>query len=363
MEKIRFTGRDKKDFFPVLRKRVDAYFRENGITRHANGMMIFKIVFFLCSLAGIWALLVFGGFGTLANMGLWIALGAFTAFVGVNISHDAIHGAISGKAWVNKFLGYTLNLAGANAYLWSIMHNKVHHPYTNIRDFDEDIEATSLLRLHPHAKRRGIHRFQHLYALFVYGLTSLSWVFIKDYRKISQEKIGSYKTPSHPAIEYVILFISKAVYYTLFLVLPLVMLEQSWWLILIGFFLMHFVEGILLAVIITLSHVVEGVEFPVPDNKGEIENSWAVHQMHTTADYARKSAMVGFFTGGLNFHIEHHLFPSICHIHHAHISRIVKQTAEEFGIPYMEFKTVFGALGSHLRFLERLGNSDQPLAA
>ena len=287
-------------------------------------------------------------------------VGLFTAFVGVNISHDAIHGAISKQKNVNKLLGYTLNLVGANAYLWSIMHNKSHHTYTNIQDFDEDIDASSLLRLSPHQKLKKIHRYQHIYGLFLYMLTSLSWVFIKDYRKILQDKIGKYDTSTHPKSEYFILFFSKLVYYTLFLVLPLLLLNMPWWLILIGFISMHFVEGFTLATIITLSHVVEGTQFPKPNQNGIIDNVWAVHQLHTTTNYAINNPIVTFFCGGLNFHIEHHLFPHICHVHHPALSKIVKKTAKEYGIPYMELPTVASAMISHLKFLKKYGMQENP---
>ena len=163
---------------------------------------------------------------------------------------------------------------------------------------------------------------------------------------------------NHPASEFIIMILFKAIYYSLFLVIPLIVIDFLWWQILIGFFLMHFVEGISLALIIQLSHLVENVEFPLPDENGNMENTWAVHQMKTTADYACNNWLVSFLFGGLNFHIEHHLFQNTCHVHHKPLSVIVKQTAEEYDIPYYEFATLGQALGSHIKFLKRNGRED-----
>ena len=159
--------------------------------------------------------------------------------------------------------------------------------------------------------------------------------------------------------EYFNLFFFKALYYTIFLILPLVFLEFAWWHIILGFVSMHFVEGFMLAIIIQMAHLVETIEFPVPNNNNEIENSWAIHQLHTTADFARNNPLVSFFFGGLNFHIEHHLFQRICHVHHRPISHILKRTAMDFSLPYHEIPSLSGALVSHLKFLKSMGSSTQ----
>lgn len=361
INEINFVNPEQAGYFSTLRKRVDSYFANNSISKFGNGFMAFKIFFFLSGLAGSYLLLILAHFSFPITLILWILVGFFTAFTGVNIGHDAIHGSISKNKNVNKLFGYTFNLAGANAYLWSIMHNKSHHTHTNIQGFDEDLDVSPLLRLSPHQKLRKIHRYQHWYGMFLYTLTSLSWVFIKDYRKIAQNKIGNYDTSSHPVSEHFILFFSKLVYYILFLMLPFLLLDMPWWLILIGFLSMHFVEGFTLAIIITLSHVVEGPQFPMPDQDGNIHNAWAVHQMYTTTDYARKKPLTTFFCGGLNFHIEHHLFPHICHVHYPALSTIVEKTAKEFNIPYMELPSMGSAMVSHLKFLKKFGRQENPL--
>lgn len=356
--KINFANVGKSEFYTIVKERVNNYFELKGISPYANSFMIFKIVFFLAGLVGTYLFIILGNPSLPVLYSLWIILGMFTAFVGVNIGHDALHGAISSNQKINNILGHLFDVAGANSYIWDITHNKIHHTYTNIQDIDEDISTSPLIRMSPHQELRKIHRYQHWYTFFLYCLTSLSWVFIKDYKRFFQRQIGSFKVKKPQAYQYFNLFFFKAFYYVVFLIIPLVIIDFAWWHIMIGFLLMHFIEGFLLAIIIQMAHLVEGVEFPLANENGDIENSWAVHQLRTTADFARNNPIVSFFFGGLNFHIEHHLFQRVCHVHHRQISHIVKRTAIEFKIPYHEFSTLGDAVNSHLKFLKRMGRNE-----
>ncbi|WP_317239170.1 acyl-CoA desaturase [Hymenobacter sp. 5516J-16] len=233
----------------------------------------------------------------------------------------------------------------------------MHHTYTNIPGHDEDIEvAPGLVRLSEDEPVRPWQRFQHFYAFALYGLASLSWVLRKDYVKFFQAKIGEH-VANHPRKEYVNLFLYKALYYVLFIVLPLVFLPITWWQFLLGFLTMHFVEGLVLGLVFQLAHVVEGTAFPLPDAQGEMQEAWAVHQLQTTANFSPTSKLASFFCGGLNRQIEHHLFPRICHIHYPALSVIVRNTAQEFGLPYLENASFWGALQSHYRILYKLGRA------
>jgi linoleoyl-CoA desaturase len=354
--KVRFVDNQKSEFFATVKKRVDNYFKENNLSKNANGAMWAKTIFFLSGTAILYLLILSNQFSPAVMLVLAILLGMFAAFSAFNVGHDSIHGAYSSNPKVNKLLGHTFNILGANAYVWSITHNVVHHTFTNIPGHDEDIEvAPGLIRLSPEEKINKIQRYQHLYAFLLYGLASLSWVFRKDYKKFFQKKIGNYDNSKYPKIELFNLFFFKAVYYTLFIVLPLVVLDISWWQFVIGFVAMHLAEGLVLGLVFQLAHVVEGTDFPMPNEKGNIEEAWAIHQMRTTANFARKSTLANILCGGLNFQIEHHLFPRICHIHYRPISDIVKSTAEEFNLPYIESETFGGALVSHYRMLKKFG--------
>jgi linoleoyl-CoA desaturase len=355
-QKIKFVDVRKSTFFATARGRVDAYFRENGISKHANGAMWAKTAFFLGGFVLLYALIISNQFGPWTMLGLAVGLGIFSAFVGFNVSHDAIHGSFSSSKMVNNLLSHTFYLLGANPYVWSISHNIVHHTYTNIPHHDEDIEiARGLVRVDPEEPVNKIQRYQHLYAFALYGLASLSWVFRKDYKKFFQTRIGGHDAVQHPPIEYFNLFFYKALYYFLFIALPLLVLDVTWWQFLIGFVTMHVAEGLVIGLVFQLAHVVEGAHFPTPNETGHVEEAWAVHQLQTTANFSRRSALANFLCGGLNLQIEHHLFPKVCHIHYAAISDIVAQTAREHNLPYLENKNFFTALQSHYRLLRQLG--------
>lgn len=320
--------------------------------------MVWKTVFYLTSFVSLYFLILFEVFPIYVTLVLAIALGINMSMIGFNICHDAIHGSYSNNASVNKALGFIFNIIGANVYVWNITHNKIHHTYTNIIGHDGDLDvAPGMVRVSPEEAYKPIHKYQHIYAFFLYSLASLSWFFRKDYVKFFQKQVGSHVN-NHPKIEYFNLFFYKIVYYTLFIVIPLVVMEITWWQFLIGFLMMNFAEGLVLALVFQLAHLVQDTEMPNPKPNEDIAESWAEHQMRTTANFARKSSLAAFTCGGLNFQVEHHLFPKVCHIHYPAISEIVRETALEHGLPYNENETFFSALQSHYRFLKIAGQPD-----
>ena len=359
MANLRFVCKERSSFYRTVTKRVNDYFKENNISKYGNGTMYLKSFLFVGGTAAIYALIISEIFSPWVMFGLAIILGCFKAFIGFNVCHDAIHGSYSKNKVVNKFFGLVFNVIGANDYVWKITHNLVHHTYTNIPGHDEDIDvAPGLVRLSPGEEWKKHMRYQHIYAFPLYGLASLSWVFRKDFKKFFQKHIGQVDNTKHEPIEYFNLFFFKAVYYTLFIVVPLLVMDITVWQFLFAFIFMHVAEGLVLGLVFQLAHVVEGTDFPEPSlESGNIEEDWAVHQMQTTANFARKSHIANFLCGGLNFQVEHHLFPNICHVHYRKISDIVKSTAHEFGLPYHENETFSGALVSHYKLLKEFGNN------
>lgn len=356
--KLKFSAASRSSFFVTVRQRVDSYFTEQGISPHANGAMWGKVLFFLGGYVLLYSLIMSNQFGMWPMLGLAIGLGIFAACIGFNVSHDALHGAFSGKPWVNRLFGDSFYLLGASPYVWKITHNLVHHTYTNIPGHDEDIEiAPGLVRLDPEEPLKPWHRYQHLYTIPLYALASLSWVLRKDYVKFFKPQIGHHQTPTHPRSEHIKLFVSKALYYVFFLVLPIVVLDLAWWQVLLGFLAMHIAEGLVLGLVFQLAHVVEGTAFPLPDESGTMDDVWAIHQLRTTANFAPRSRLASFICGGLNRQIEHHLFPKVCHIHYPALTAIVRSTADEFGLPYLENPSFGAALVSHYRILQVMGRS------
>lgn len=320
--------------------------------------MVFKTFFFLGGFVLLYAAILSNWFPLPVMLLFSVLLGVFAAMIGFNVCHDAIHESYSSNQLINKTLGYVFNLIGANNFVWKATHNVVHHTFTNIKGVDQDIEiAPGLLRVHKDEKINRIQRWQHLYAFPLYGLASLSWVFRKDFIKFFSPEVRNVYTPTRKA--YFELFIFKATYYFLFIIIPLWVLPITWWQFLIGFVAMHLAEGVVLGVVFQLAHLVETTEFPEPNDKNQIEGAWAVHQMETTANFCRKSQLATFLCGGLNMQVEHHLFPRICHIHYPAISEIVKQTAEEFNVPYNENRTFLAALKSHYNLLRKYGVESQ----
>ncbi len=356
--KIKFNRRDESDFITTLKQRVNEYFENRNTTKFGDWRMYAKLIFFMGGMVGVYLLLLSDWFPAAITLLLWAVLGLFIAFNGFNVCHDAVHGAFSKYPLLNKILSYNFNILGANEYMWKIMHNVIHHTYTNIPGHDEDLEPVSMIRLNTEKKLKPIHRYQHWYAVFFYSLASLSWVLKKDFDTFFRKKIGNYENKTHPVHEYFILFFSKAVYFFIFLALPMILLSQPWWFVLIGFLLLHVAEGLTLAIVFQLAHVVEAADFPEPAADGSMENAWAIHQVKTTVNFARKSFLANWFFGGLNFQVEHHLFPQICHVHYRKISEIVKRTAEEFNLNYNEYRTMWGAFRSHLRMLKKLGREE-----
>ena len=354
---IKFVDSEKSQFFSILKSRVDQYFQKNQLSKHANGFMIFKTVFYLTLSALCYTLIIINVFPLLVQLFLAIILGISMACIGFNVCHDALHGSYSSNSIVNKCLGFLFNVIGANSYLWKITHNQIHHTFTNIAGHDGDIEiAPGLIRVSASDKRNKIQKYQHIYAFFLYSLTSLSWFFRKDYMKFFSEKIGAHKN-NHPKIQYFNLFFFKFIYYTIFIIIPLLVLNLTWWQFLIGYLIMNFAEGLMLALVFQLAHLVEGTDIKNPGEDENIEEAWAIHQMRTTANFARKSWLANFLCGGLNLQIEHHLFPKVCHIHYAKISDIVRETALEFNLPYHENKNFFSALKSHYQTLKVMGRA------
>lgn len=354
---IRFSAQGA-DFFSTLNQRVNEYFKTNNISRHGNTEMKVKTVFMYVLYFTPFVVMLSGVVSSLWVMWLLCAImGTGLAGIGLSVMHDANHGAYSSKAWVNNMLGYSLNVVGGNAFNWKVQHNVLHHTYTNIHDVDEDISPRGILRMTPHGDWKFIHQFQHLYAWFFYGLMTLVWVLIKDFvRIVRYQRDGMVKKQKADIRrEWAVLLITKVIYVLYILVLPMSVLDITWWQWLIGFVTMHYVAGFILAIIFQPAHVIDGTEYPLPDGEGKMDTSWAIHQLVTTTNFANKSRIFSWYVGGLNFQVEHHLFPNICHVHYRRISHIVQATAEEFGLPYKTERTFLDALRGHARLLRELG--------
>jgi linoleoyl-CoA desaturase len=358
---IKFPQGSANDFIGQLRKRVADYFESGKISRYGNFSMILKSVTILSLyLVPYFILLTVGVTNLFIVLGLWIIMGIASAGIGLSIMHDANHGSYSKNQAFNKYLGYLLNFIGGSAVNWKLQHNYLHHGYTNVEGMDEDIDTGVIMRLSPHQKRLKAHRWQHIYGWFIYGLMTISWVTAKDYAQLKRYRDKGLLVKQNKSYRWLMteLIISKGFFYSYLLVLPLIFSDVAWWQTIIFFITMHFLQGFILTIVFQPAHVMPTASFPLPDKDGNFENTWAIHQLLTTTDFAPKSRIFSWYVGGLNYQIEHHLFPNVCHVHYRKISELVKQTAQEHGIPYNVQKNFILALINHGKMLRKLGRYD-----
>ena len=356
---LRFARKDPKKFFQTLNKRVNDYFKQNKVAKTGNWRLYFKTVVMFSLLILPYFLILLTDFSIWLKLLLTILMGVGIAGVGMNVMHDGNHGSFSRYPWVNKLMGASIYLLAGNVHNWKVQHNILHHTYTNIHGHDEDLEAGRIIRFSKHADWFKYHRFQHLYAVFIYGLLTINWVISSDFRQINRyikQKL-TYRKRLQPVRQWVILICTKILYSGIWIVLPLYVMNLPWWQILIGFFIMHYTAGLILSLTFQLAHIIEDAETPLPEEpSGTMKNTWAIHQLLTTVNFSTKNRFVSWFTGGLNHQIEHHIFPHISHIHYTDIAKIVKKTAQEFNLPYNEYKTTRSALFSHFKHLKQMGN-------
>jgi linoleoyl-CoA desaturase len=342
--------------FPkVLRRRLDKYFADGTISPKADRTMWIKITAGLAVLAGSWIVLYAFRPDSWKFVAFYLLGGLAQTFLLLNIAHDSNHNAISSVPSVNKTLNYVFDICGINSYMWRILHHRGHHSCVNVHGEDDALTGRGLLRFTPHEPRRPLQRLQHIYALFLYALFSLDYVFVRDFECFFFPSHDYLERTKHPVREYAILFGGKAFYFTYMLILPVVILGKSPLLVAGAFLSVHLVVGLSVSLVFQTTHTVDSTYFPA--GRGEFENG-VYHIFATTADYATTNPMVSWLTGGLNHHIVHHLCPFVCHTHYAPLTRIVKETAEEFGIPYRQHPTMTRAIWHHLILLKQLGNEN-----
>ncbi len=357
MQSIKFITRDKTNFFKTLNKKVNKYFKDNDIKKTGNWKLYTKAIIMFAIFIIPLVLLLTIDMPHWARLLLTVLIGIGMAGVGMNVMHDANHESFSSKKWVNKLMGSSIYILAGNVYNWKVQHNVLHHTYTNIHGMDEDIDAGRIIRFSKHAKWMKIHKFQKFYSIFLYGLLTINWAITTDFKQMHsylKRKLSYGKFPN-PKTEWSILIITKILYYAIWIVLPITVMNVTWWQVLIGFFVMHYTAGMILSVVFQLAHVVPNTDMPKPDKDGNMKHTWAIHQLYTTSNFAIDNKLVNFYTGGLNHQVEHHIFPHISHIHYKKISEIVRETAKEFNLPYNEYKTMMGAFVEHFKQLSHLG--------
>jgi linoleoyl-CoA desaturase len=339
-------------FFKTLRARVDEHF--GGRNRRDDPRLVRKAAIILVWFFGSYALLLTAHTGW-TQLLLCFSYALAACAMGFNVFHDSTHGSFSSNPRVNAFLSrLTATVLGAGRYFWWYKHNILHHSFTNIFQWDDDVEARGFLRMSPRQPWQPRFRNQHLFFLFLYGLNTIEWFFVKDFVQYFTLRINPYQPiPPMSTREKLEFWAGKLIYYAVFVVLPFLIFSPGK--VLVGLLLFHVTFSLALGFIFNLAHAIEKADFPVPSSSATLEEDWAVHQLKTTVNFATRNRLLNWFAGGLNFQIEHHLFPLISHTHYPDIAGIVRRTALEFGLPYHHYETYAATVKSHYRILRDLG--------
>lgn len=352
MEKVVF--RRPAGFYDTLKQRVADYF-ENRPSRDHWFMYTKAFLIFTWALASYTGLMFFADSWWSALLLVLSLSFAFSA-IGFNIQHDGGHEAFSRSKAVNRVMAFTLDLIGGSSVFWRQKHNIQHHTYTNINGMDEDIYDGSMFRLSPEQPLRPIHRFQHLYTFILYAFLSLKWVFYDDWKQLVLIKMGKRAAPSVSSSQLALFVAGKAFHLSYTVILPLIFHPLLY--VILFNLAFHCVLGLTLALVFQMAHATGEAAFPAPGKDGVIENEWAVHQVETTSNFAMGNPIVRWFTGSLNFQIEHHLFPRISHVHYRSLSAIVQQTCKEYGVKYYAYPGVIAGFVAHYRWLRSMGQQN-----
>lgn len=352
--------KNSSEFTNTLRQRVDDYFTSRGLSKNADFSMYLKTFILLGFYFVPYFFIVQGHLSYLELVLSYFIMGLSGAGIGMSVMHDANHEAYFSNKKLNKIFGHTLELLGASSYNWRMQHNVLHHTYTNIDGLDEDLQAGKVLRFSRNSPLKKYHGFQHIYGPFLYSLLAVGWIGWNDYFRLKRyiDK-GFFKgqSPYFTYVQFAKLIISKVLYFIYILIIPIYLSGLSGWQVFSGFVVMNLICGLILSVIFQLAHINNDASFNMPEGATKLEHDWTVHQLLTTANFAPKNWFLNWYVGGLNFQVEHHLFPNCCHIHYPNIAPIVEKTANEYGIPYHSFTTFSEAFKAHIQHLKELGNS------
>lgn len=347
------------EFHRELKEKVAGYFESTGLPQRDVPRMYVKSGIIIAWFVASYLLLVFAAGNLLLAIALALSLALAAAAIGMDIQHDGSHGGYSNSRLVNWLAATALDLIGGSSYFWRWKHNVLHHSYTNIAGADDDINLGALGRLSPEQPRYRFHRLQHIYVWPLYGFVALKWQTVDDFVELIRSKVGARQVPRPSGKELAVFIGGKVSFVLLAFVIP--SLVHPFWVVVVFYSIVAITIGIVLGIVFQMAHCVEEADFPTPQaGSNRMEDEWAVHQASSTVDFAHYNKLLTWYVGGLNYQIEHHLFPKICHIHYPELSPIVQSVCDKFGVKYHSHRTLRSAMSSHYKWLRRMG---QPIAA
>jgi linoleoyl-CoA desaturase len=356
MRHVTFGNRND-EFWETLKKRADAYFTSGNLTTYANRALWYKMVFMIIMTIAPYLLILSGWFSPWQMWLLCVVLGIFMAGIGLCVSHQAAHNTISPSKKVNRALSLTFNLVGLSDYIWKIKHNVFHHAYTNVYELDEGLREGEIMRLSADAPYLKVHRWQHIYGFLLYAVFTIFWTFTLDIEKLFRYNGNGSRNPSarHPAKELVLFWLTKIYIVIISFVLPFYFLHITIVQFLAGFLTVHAIASMMVTLVFQVEHLTEETEHVSPDGQGTVNCSWALTQLKGTSNFKTRTKLFEWYVGGTNYQVEHHLFPQVSSVHYPALSRIVQQTAIEFGLKYHCQPSFLAATVSHYHFLKQMG--------
>jgi linoleoyl-CoA desaturase len=351
---VKYQKPQPGDFFFTVNQRVNDYFTKNNISKKTNAFGVFKAFFFIAAFVGLYYLVMTANGNALQILPAFALIGFVQICLVLNLGHEGVHNSFSNSHKLNYIIAFTFDLLGSSGYLWKMRHVYSHHPYPMIPEHDVDIQQSNMFTFVPMKEPNKVFRFQKFYVPLLYCFYSLNAIFKRDWEDFFSYKIG-HKNVKHPKSEVFRFLVTKVIYFTYALIIPLLFSGSGWGLVLLGFFFMHVIASLSAAVALFPAHLYEESIFPRSDDKGEMSNSWAEHQMSVTMDFGTRWPLVAFFFGGINYHVVHHLFPTVCHVHFPKIHKILEKTADEFNIPYRHMPSLNMAIVSHWVLLKKNG--------
>lgn len=357
-KKIRYTSSDTpQQVYKQIRERADNYFKINHLPKHATIFMAFKAAFLV--------ILIVSAFYSLTQVHTFIqALSAFFVLtfscliLSINLGHDAAHHAVTGNKQIDNFIFQAIfALEGLSGYIWQIRHNYSHHVLPNVKEHDTDMAITPLVLLHPDAEHaRWFHKYQHIYAPFLYTFVSFHLLFVQDFKFFSIPDQANLHFERVPVFEWIKMIGFKIMYFGLTLALPLHFAHLHLIQIVAAWAIAQMVVSVFVAFTFFISHHVTELQYV---DSGEAHNlvsdSWIHHQITTTIDFEPENRFADFLFGGFNLHVAHHVFPEVSHEHYPALTRIIRDVLDENGCSdwYKSFSFTEGCI-SHLRHLKNV---------
>ena len=346
---------EEDGFYAKLREEVNAYFAETNQSIYGNGWMFLKVAALLGIYGVVFSFLFVSNLSPEYVLLCYAFLGIWGVFLGVNVGHDAAHNALFKISWYNRIFMHVFDFLGLSSFNWKNRHVSGHHVYSNIMEYDPDIQQSAVVKIFPQDQRRNFHRFQWIYMPFIYAIFIPRWVFYRDFKDVFYDRIGGFNNRPYPISEVMKMVLFKLLYLVYMVVLPCLMSGFSFGFFIGALSLLMVCSSLTIVVVLLTTHMLDDSCFPEPDEQGLMPYSWSKHQMHTTSDYATESAVVTHLFGGFNHHIIHHLFQHICHIHYPALTRILIRVAGEYGVPYRSKKYILPAMYSHFKLLYNNG--------